>query len=138
LFSEIAVAAADFQASFDSLGLNILGDSRVTNEEAFATVASFGISDTTLTSDGDSPTAIEDVLLPLADYGGTTLTHLLAENSSAIGAGECFAPQPLDQRGLPRTAPCDSRSFETQSAVEPLVPPRKKHVLSCRYKTEKP
>jgi len=123
LFSEIAVTAANEQASFDSLGFNILGDSRVTNEEAFATVASFGVSDTTLTSDGELPTAIEDVLLPLADNDGATLTHMLAENSPAIGAGECFAPQPLDQRGMPRTDPCDSGAVETQSAVEPPEPP---------------
>ena len=93
-----------------------------TNEEAFATVASFGITDTTLTSDGELPAAIEEVLLPLADNGGATFTHLLTENSPAIGAGECFAPQPLDQRGMPRTDPCDSGAVETQSAMEPPAP----------------
>lgn len=122
LYSEIAVTSAIDQASFDSLGFNILGDSRVTNGEAFATLAPFTATDVTLTSDGNLPTSIENVLLPLADNGGATFTHLLAENSPAIGAGECFAPQPLDQRGMPRTDPCDSGSVETQNIVDPPEP----------------
>ncbi len=137
LFSEIAVTATINQSSFDSLGFNILGDSRVTNEEAFATVASFGITDTTLTSDGELPTAIEDVLSSIADNGGTTLTHLLAENSPAIGAGECFAPQPLDQRGMSRTDPCDSGSVETQSTVEPPEPPSEETCFVVPSQNEK-
>lgn len=104
-----------------SQGFNIIGDSSVTNDNAFEQV-SFTSTDTTLTSDGNLPTPIENVLLSLDDNGGTTLTHLPAEASPAIGAGECFTPQPLDQRSIPRTDPCDSGSVETQSAVEPPEP----------------
>ncbi|MCA9027830.1 MAG: tandem-95 repeat protein [Planctomycetaceae bacterium] len=39
------------------------------------------------TSDGDSPTALANIVGPLADNGGPTLTHALVAGSPAINAG---------------------------------------------------
>ncbi len=59
-----------------------------------------------IVGDGGANVTISDVLLPLADNGGPTLTHALAESSPAIDAGSnslALAPDtsPLstDQRG---------------------------------------
>lgn len=53
----------------------------------------------------------EPGLLPIADNGGDTMTHALADDSPVIGAGEpggCTDgtdPIEVDQRGFPRTTP---------------------------------
>jgi hypothetical protein len=65
---------------------------------------------------------------PLQDNGGPAETMALLPGSAAIGAGEsqCTSAlgQPLivDQRGLPRHAPCDIGAFEGQPPV-PKSPP---------------
>jgi hypothetical protein len=41
----------------------------------------------------------DPMLLPLADYGGPTRTHALAEGSPAIDAGSNVADLDFDQRG---------------------------------------
>lgn len=46
----------------------------------------------------------------LADYGGPTMTHALQPSSPAIdGGGTCG---PADQRGAPRSGPCDIGAYE--------------------------
>jgi hypothetical protein len=55
----------------------------------------------------------------LADNGGPTQTHALVLGSAAIdAAGNCG--DLTDQRGVPRTVPCDAGAFET-GAVLPVV-----------------
>jgi predicted outer membrane repeat protein len=51
---------------------------------------------------------------PLADNGGPTKTHALLPGSPAIGAVAGCPPPGEDQRGQPRTAPCDIGAFEVQ------------------------
>ncbi len=60
---------------------------------------------------------LPDILSPLADNGGPTLTHALPAGSPAIDAGDsaiCAAApiNNLDQRGEPRDANCDIGAFE--------------------------
>jgi hypothetical protein len=66
---------------------------------------------------------LADILDPagLGDHGGPTLTIALVESAAnpAIEAGQastCAAApvSGLDQRGLPRVAPCDIGAFEVQ------------------------
>ncbi|MDQ4005412.1 MAG: CSLREA domain-containing protein [Actinomycetota bacterium] len=49
---------------------------------------------------GSDKTGVDPQLLPLADYGGDTLTHALASTSPAIDAAAGWAA--IDQRGAPR------------------------------------
>ncbi len=55
----------------------------------------------------------DPVLGPLQNNGGGTDTHALGGGSPAIGvvtaAAECRTP---DQRGVPRTVPCDLGAYE--------------------------
>jgi hypothetical protein len=53
----------------------------------------------------------DPLLGPLADNGGPTLTHALLPGSPAINAAPTCAVT-TDQRGLPRSSPCDSGSYE--------------------------
>ena len=54
-------------------------------------------------------------LAGLKDNGGPTKTHALKPGSPAIGADVSGCPPPAsDQRGLPRSAPCDIGAFEVQ------------------------
>ncbi len=58
-------------------------------------------------------------LADLADNGGPTHTMALLPGSAAIGRGKigkCNASpiNGMDQRGLPRAAPCDSGAYEVQ------------------------
>ncbi len=60
---------------------------------------------------------LPNILSPLADNGGPTLTHALPAGSPAIDAGDsaiCAAApiNNLDQRGEPRDANCDIGAFE--------------------------
>ena len=58
----------------------------------------------------------DPMLGPLADYGGSTLTHNLLPDSPAIDvipAESCTLD--IDQRGEPRLAPCDIGAFEVQA-----------------------
>jgi len=63
-----------------------------------------------------NPAAIDNILAPLADNGGSTQTHALVEGSPAIDAGDCIT-HPAgteDQRGEPRIQgnACDLGAFE--------------------------
>jgi len=60
---------------------------------------------------------IGDILAPLADNGGATLTHALVTGSPAIDAAPVDADCPAaDQRGIarPQDASCDIGSFELE------------------------
>ncbi len=77
----------------------------------------------------DAQESIADVVAPLADNGGETLTHALVPGSLALDAGPpgstCVTAS--DQRDLPRVKDgdgdgverCDSGSFEQQTFVPP-------------------
>ena len=51
-------------------------------------------------------------LSPLANNGGPTETHAISSGSPAIDRGTGCPP--TDQRGLPRSNPCDSGAYELQ------------------------
>jgi predicted outer membrane repeat protein len=51
-------------------------------------------------------------LQPLADNGGRSQTFALVAGSPALDAGSGCPP--TDQRGLPRSSPCDSGAYELQ------------------------
>ncbi|MGI9020390.1 MAG: choice-of-anchor Q domain-containing protein [Solirubrobacterales bacterium] len=52
-------------------------------------------------------------LRPLDDNGGPTRTHALRRGSDALGAVTAGCPPPAtDQRGRPRSSPCDAGAFE--------------------------
>lgn len=57
-------------------------------------------------------TFADPLLQPLADNGGRSQTFALGAGSPAIDAGSGCPP--TDQRGLPRSTPCDSGAFEVQ------------------------
>ncbi len=58
---------------------------------------------------------VKPKLAGLKNNGGPTKTHALLAGSPAIGAVLTGCPPPAtDQRGLPRSAPCDIGAFETQ------------------------
>jgi hypothetical protein len=60
---------------------------------------------------GADRAGVDPLLGPLADNGGSTDTMALPAGSPAIdSAGSCGLA--TDQRGMPRTAPCDSGAFE--------------------------
>jgi hypothetical protein len=93
----------------------------------------------------------KDVLVPsgtavvqgLASNGGPTQTMALAKSSPAIGqGGDCFDPSApgtpaltVDQRGLPRAAPCDIGAFQHQLAAGGAASisgsPAVGHTLTC-------
>ena len=119
---------------------SLIGDSGKTSSQAFlATVTSqgqttpiteFTINDFSViaTSDGNNPTSLENILAPLADNGGPTMTHALVNTSPAINAGDCTPTSgnsfpEVDQRGEPRiqSTACDIGAFESEfSAPAPI------------------
>jgi len=110
-------AIAHYADAFSFSGVNLLGDSRVTSAEAF----NFEPPTETIlaTSDGTQPTNLSEILFPLADNGGATLTHALPQDSPAIGAADnvICATEPvnnLDQRGEDRPIGdnCDIGAYE--------------------------
>ena len=100
---------------------NLIGDSSLTTDSAF-TNSGFLESNIIATSDGDTPTSISNILAPLADNGGPTLTHAIVRFSPAIDAGDCTnaSVDSLDQRGELRTQSiaCDIGAFESQLSLE--------------------
>ncbi|HEX8249422.1 MAG TPA: choice-of-anchor Q domain-containing protein [Pyrinomonadaceae bacterium] len=64
------------------------------------------------------------LLLPLGNYGGTTLTRALLSTSPAINAGNNVAgTPPTDQRGAARSGAVDSGAFENNSEAFFTLPP---------------
>jgi hypothetical protein len=57
---------------------------------------------------------------PLGDYGGDTWTHPLFYPSLAIDHGDPATCPATDQRGHPRTGPCDIGAFEYASPCAPV------------------
>ncbi len=95
---------------------NLLGQSGETNTEAFDGFTP-GSTDLTAISDGTNPTALSDILSPLADNGGPTLTHALVTGSPALDLdADCSTGLTEDQRGYPRPETegtgCDAGAFE--------------------------
>ena len=84
---------------------NLFGDASKDSFQAFASNDPFGaftpgITDIVATSDGNNPTAIGNILLPLnVNNGGSTATHALTPNSPAINAGINPLGLMTDQRG---------------------------------------
>ena len=112
---------------------SLIGDSGKTSSQAFlATVTSAGQTTTTsaftindfsviATSDGNNPTSLENILAPLANNGGPTMTHAIVNTSPAINAGDCTPTSgnnfpEVDQRGEPRiqSTACDIGAFESE------------------------
>ncbi len=93
---------------------NLFGDDESTNAEAFDGFTP-GLGDITATSDGSTPKPLEQILLPLADNGGDTLTHALAPESPARDAGALANCPMNDQRGQLRDdgdGACDIGAIE--------------------------
>lgn len=112
-------------------GGNLIGDESKTFSQAadfpfflLFPNASDVIASSTVRGGADNPesTAINRILLPLANNGGITRTHNLAPNSPALDAGFQFYCSSLnvslDQRGEPRTdARCDIGSVEVDQTA---------------------
>ncbi|MBX2847641.1 MAG: hypothetical protein KTR16_04925 [Acidiferrobacterales bacterium] len=120
---------------------SLIGHSGLSTSEALQDVTDLTNS-ILATSDGNRPTALTDIILPLNNNGGSTLTHALPLNSPAIDAAidgtpftafifELYAPgcrgeeispaTPLpdyrpDQRGVarPNGSACDIGAFELE------------------------
>ena len=119
---------------------SLIGDSGKTSSQAFlGTVTSAGqttpITESTIndfsviaTSNGNNPVSLENILAPLADNGGPTMTHALVNTSPAINAGDCMPTTAInlpefDQRGELRiqSTACDIGAFESEfSAPSPV------------------
>lgn len=101
-------------------GMNIVGSDQLTTEQSI----DFDPPQDNLifaTSNGTLPAMIDNILSPLADNGGPTLTHALVENSIAIDAADSSicALEPInnvDQRGESRPVgqSCDIGAFEAE------------------------
>ena len=126
---EALMGGADIQLFDEGIvtfsGGNLLGDISSTSEESLYFIPSFTLPASVIlaTSDGTRPASFDDILSPLADNGGPTLTHALAMNSPAIDAGDntICATEPinnLDQRGEPRPigSSCDIGAYESNVA----------------------
>lgn len=61
---------------------------------------------------------VDPMVLELGDYGGQTKTFALAEGSPAINTGGGSSCPVTDQRGEPRTPPCDIGAVEYTGVVE--------------------
>jgi len=61
---------------------------------------------------GEEPTGTIELLGPLADNGGPTLTHALLAGSPAIDPADTAVRPATDQSGVARDAACDVGAFE--------------------------
>lgn len=128
---------------------NLIGNSSITRSQAISgSNLTFDSSTIFSTSDGNRPSSLNNILLPLANNGGLTRTHALAANSPAINAatdgtvvqafftfyvpgcrGQEISPAtPLpafrsDQRGAERPidGACDIGSYETEASDDCFV-----------------
>jgi Ca2+-binding RTX toxin-like protein len=105
---------------FTANDFNLFGHSGVSNAQAFSAFTP-GVNDLTATANGNTPTALGDILDPtLQNNGGDTDTHNLVANSPAIDAASGCPPPTEDQRGFVRpidgdgsmTDECDIGSVE--------------------------
>jgi hypothetical protein len=107
-----ASGSSDCNGTLQSLGYNLIQDT----------------NSCSLTGDlTGNLTGMAARLLPLAYYGGNTMTMPLQFNSPAIDAGTCMdlAGDPLgyDQHGVPRPqgAACDIGAVEWEGALERMI-----------------
>ncbi|MCI5137767.1 MAG: hypothetical protein D3922_04980 [Candidatus Electrothrix sp. AR1] len=92
---------------------NLFGHNNITDDEAFEYFTP-GSSDINATSDGTN-TPLADILSPLADNGGSTLTHALPIQSPAIDLDpSCETNLLTDQRNTSRpfNSSCDAGAYE--------------------------
>jgi len=70
---------------------------------------------------GNTVSPIDPMLLPLGNYGGTTMTHSFRCNSPALDSGDPFLTVTEDQRGEPRkfNGIADMGAFESQIDLYP-------------------
>jgi len=119
--SELSVSVA---STFYLSGNNLLGDDSKTSREAlnFMPTGNVILS----TSDSLDSASLSEILSPLADNGGPTLTHALVEGSPAIDSANnaiCSA-LPInerDQRNLFRVDPCDIGAIEFGATEPPFI-----------------
>jgi hypothetical protein len=118
---------------------NVFGHSGKSNANAFLGFTP-GAKDVTATSDGTKPTALDAILSPLADNGGTTMTYALPVCSPAIDLdATCSAGLTTDQRGYSRPigSGCDAGSFELDSHdgtdADPCKPAKKQMNMTSVY-----
>jgi hypothetical protein len=121
---EVSLRQNEFLRGGLGVYFNLFGHSGRTNAEAFDNFRP-APSDITATSDGDSPTALADILnTNLANNGSTTRTHALPARSPAVDAvdNDTCPTAPRDQRGVRRPQDgnsdggiaCDIGSFQRQ------------------------
>jgi CSLREA domain-containing protein len=101
----------------------LLADNGANCNEAVASAGSNLSSDASCVF--TATTDLSDVdpgLEPLADNGGSTLTHALAADSPALDAASGDCP-PVDQRGVtrPQGPGCDIGAFEAEGSLPRLV-----------------
>jgi hypothetical protein len=103
-----APTGPDMRGGLQSLGYNIIGN----NADAV-------ISSQSTDQIGTPGSPIDPLIGPLANNGGTTLTHALQSGSPAINRGDPAAP-PQDQRGYGRTGLPDVGAFEFDGVAATL------------------
>ncbi len=110
-------------------GVNVFGDNSISNDQAFRGFTP-SLTDITATLDGSQETPIENILNPLADNGGDTPTHSLAEQSPAIdradmGFCDLQSLAGVDQTGKNRPIgpACDIGAFENEDTSSLFVIP---------------
>ncbi|RMH70636.1 MAG: fibronectin type III domain-containing protein, partial [Gemmatimonadetes bacterium] len=94
----------NIQGSFTSLGYNLIGD--VSGASGFT---------------GTDITGSDPLLDPLADNGGSTLTHALQVGSPAIDAGTRSGALGHDQRGYLRIGAVDIGAYEVSGVLPDKV-----------------
>jgi len=114
--SELSVSAA---SALNLLGRNLFGDDSKTSQEALNFVPTENVI--LATSDARQSTPLTEIVSPLANNEGSTLTHALAEGSPAINSASisvCAATPTnnRDQRNFVRLDSCDIGAFEFGAA----------------------
>ncbi len=105
---------------------NLFGDTGQVALQALYGLAA-GPTDILATNDATHPTALADILGPLASNGGPTLTRALITGSPAINAGDpgFSSPPDFDQRGAPfgrmEGSRIDIGAFERQVHVVDIL-----------------
>lgn len=138
------VSISSVNTRFNGVGIflewenSLIGDSGKTSSQALLDIAISGgetINTETInefsviaTSDGNNPTSLENILAPLANNGGPTMTHALVNTSPAINAGDCTPTSgnsfpDFDQRGELRiqSTTCDIGAFESEFSTSSPV-----------------
>ena len=97
---------------------SILGDNSQTPSEAFSVFSPDATSNFIATLSGNNPTGLRNIIAPLSDNGGDTLTHNLVNNSPAIDAGDSINCPATDQRGENRDDNCNIGAVEFDSNAD--------------------